>query len=91
MSADTPDAPSKTRHEIDSEQSVATQFVEAIAAFNDTDPQEMDPLYDDVDLDAIDDLVADDSPVEVIVRTRGAHATISSDWIVVTPAGGFTE
>ena len=59
---------------------VATRIVEGIATADKADPLEMPPLFDVVDTDALEALVANGSAdVEVVFEYAGYEVTIGGD------------
>lgn len=76
---------------------VSERVIEAVAAAADTDPAELDPLYEVVDPDALDALFDDPSPDaprttgQVILRVAGRRVVVDADGSVeVAAAGGET-
>lgn len=52
----------KTEYEVDTDRSLAVTVSEALAAAEGTEPWEMDPLYDVIDFDAVEQLFQDETP-----------------------------
>ncbi len=86
MTADPATGRHQIDHDWDVDSSVSTSVVEAVAAATKTMPTEIDPLYDVVDPDALDALVAS-------LRKSG-HGTVRFEfagWIVTLTANGAID
>jgi hypothetical protein len=72
---------SRTRHDWDRDGSVATSVIESVSAVTGDAPPDIDPLYDALDPDALDALVAslrNGSGGTVSFRFNGCDVTVDS-------------
>lgn len=58
---------------------VSTAIVDVVAAVENVPARRLEPLYDTVDPDALDALVADETPVEVSFEYEGHTVVVHGD------------
>lgn len=76
----------ETEYETDTEQSPIVAVVKALATVKEVDPVEMDPLYDVIDVEALDQLFGEDG--NTIEAAKILHFTVDG-WNVFIRADGL--
>ena len=74
------------KHEM--EDDAITAVVEAVAAATDERPEDLEPLYNHVDGDALDQLTGEDEDVQIRFSYAGCNVVVDGDEVQVEPLDG---